>query len=648
MPLPSPNLDDRTFDDLVKEAVSLIPRYCPEWTDHGPSDPGMTLVELFAWMTDLLIFRLNQVPEKVYVAFLEMIGVRLAPPQAARAAVTFYLARALPEAVDVPADTEVATIRTSLSGSLVFTLEGALTVRPPELAGVVTGGGASREGRFQDARRLSVDAGGLALFPEKPQTTDAFHICLAADPSHHVLAIVASCDPAAGRGIRPESPPWRWEAWTGANGWAPCVLELDTTGGFNFESGEVLLRLPRMEAREVSRVEGFWIRCVLTAAQGGSGGYEASPAIRKLTVEARGATGWARHGMVVRDEDLGLSTGRPGQRFVLAQSPVLAFDPDRGEGVTVVLADGTEQSWEEVQDFGESRPEDRHFTVDPSSGEVSFGPAVRTRHGTTKLWGAIPSRGARVVVRRYRHGGGVVGNVARHSLSILRSSIPYMTRVTNHEAAVGGLDAESLDEAKLRAPAVLRGIHRAVSRSDFEYLANNHHGVVAARCVGPGDISDSDDFVVPTGHVHVALVSSSPGDGTLCDSDTLDQVREDLERRKVVGVSLTVRSARVWEVDIEAQVHLVPGHDGADVEGALSKRLTSSFHPVTGGPDGAGWPLGGGTSTPRLGRLLLEDDRVQDVDRVRVRPVAGGGAVDRLEVPPDAMLVVRSCRVSAR
>ena len=88
MPLPDPQLDDRRFQDIVNEAKGLIPRYCPEWTDHNVSDPGVTLIELFAWMTDLLLYRVNQVPDKMYVHFLELIGVRLAPPRPAQVADT--------------------------------------------------------------------------------------------------------------------------------------------------------------------------------------------------------------------------------------------------------------------------------------------------------------------------------------------------------------------------------------------------------------------------------------------------------------------------------------------------------------------------------------------------------------------------------
>ena len=70
----APNLDDRSFQDLVDEAKRLIPRFCPEWTDHNVSDPGVALIELFAWMTESMIYRLNRVPDKTHITFLDMIG----------------------------------------------------------------------------------------------------------------------------------------------------------------------------------------------------------------------------------------------------------------------------------------------------------------------------------------------------------------------------------------------------------------------------------------------------------------------------------------------------------------------------------------------------------------------------------------------
>jgi hypothetical protein len=81
MPLPVIDLDDRTFDDLFEEALSLVPAHAPGWTNHNLSDPGVTLVELFAWLAEMLIFRANQVPESHRVAFLRLLnGPEWTPP----------------------------------------------------------------------------------------------------------------------------------------------------------------------------------------------------------------------------------------------------------------------------------------------------------------------------------------------------------------------------------------------------------------------------------------------------------------------------------------------------------------------------------------------------------------------------------------
>src|SRR5581483_1693084 len=91
MALPAPNLDDRRFQNLVDDAKRLVQRRCPEWTDHNVSDPGVTLIETFAYMTDMLLYRLNRVPDRHYIKFLELMGVRLFPPTAATTDITFWL-----------------------------------------------------------------------------------------------------------------------------------------------------------------------------------------------------------------------------------------------------------------------------------------------------------------------------------------------------------------------------------------------------------------------------------------------------------------------------------------------------------------------------------------------------------------------------
>src|SRR5881227_2125870 len=119
MALPVPNLDDRRFQDLVDDAKRLVQQRCPEWTDHNVSDPGVTLIETFAWMTDQLLYRLNRIPDRHYVKFLDLLGVRLFPPTAARAAVTFWLSSPRDETFQIPAGTEVATPRGTAADTVV-------------------------------------------------------------------------------------------------------------------------------------------------------------------------------------------------------------------------------------------------------------------------------------------------------------------------------------------------------------------------------------------------------------------------------------------------------------------------------------------------------------------------------------------------
>ena len=91
MPIRPPRLDDRSYQEIVDEARRLIPQYCPEWTHLGESDPGMTLVQLFAWMTELTLYRLNRVPDKTYVHFLNFIGEERRPARPSVATLTFAL-----------------------------------------------------------------------------------------------------------------------------------------------------------------------------------------------------------------------------------------------------------------------------------------------------------------------------------------------------------------------------------------------------------------------------------------------------------------------------------------------------------------------------------------------------------------------------
>jgi hypothetical protein len=105
--LPVPNLDDRTFDELLEEARRRIRQSSPDWEDLSPNDPGMVLVELFAHLTETMIYRLNRVPQKVYVEFLNLIGVQRIPPAAASVTLQFTRRAPLDQAQTLPRGTRV-------------------------------------------------------------------------------------------------------------------------------------------------------------------------------------------------------------------------------------------------------------------------------------------------------------------------------------------------------------------------------------------------------------------------------------------------------------------------------------------------------------------------------------------------------------
>ena len=115
-----PKLDDRTFDELVRELQLRIPRYAPEWTDYNDSDPGMTLVQLFAWLTETLQYRLNRVPERSYLKFLQLLGLELTTAAPAVAHLTFAATENAPQVKPVARHTRIQAPPTEGGEPLIF------------------------------------------------------------------------------------------------------------------------------------------------------------------------------------------------------------------------------------------------------------------------------------------------------------------------------------------------------------------------------------------------------------------------------------------------------------------------------------------------------------------------------------------------
>ncbi|HEV2088483.1 MAG TPA: putative baseplate assembly protein, partial [Cryptosporangiaceae bacterium] len=464
MVLPAPNLDDRRFQDLVDDAKRLVQQRCPEWTDHNVSDPGITLIEAFASMVDQLLYRLNRVPDRHYLRFLDLIGVRLFPPTAARCGVTFWLSAPRPETVPVPADTPVCTPRTETEDAVTFTTLHDLPIVPCSLDRVLT----LRQGQEPvDRTEALARADGFSSFGTPPTPGDALLLGLSDPVPRCAVLLRLDCD-VEGVGVDPRRPPLAWEAWDGS-GWTRCEVDADGTGGLN-RPGDVVLHVPPTHtASVIGRERAGWLRCRVTEPAQGQPFYSASPRVRTAEAQTVGGTVDAAHAETVRGEIVGLSEGVPGQRFPLRQRPVVPGD----EPLVLEVAGGDDwEEWRAVEHFADSVPEDRHFTLDHVAGEVVLGPAVREPDGTLRQYGAVPAKGTPLRLRAYRTGGGRRGNVARGMLKVQRDPIPFVTRVENRHPASGGVEGETVRNAALRGPLLLRTRDRAVTAEDYEQLAH--------------------------------------------------------------------------------------------------------------------------------------------------------------------------------
>jgi predicted phage baseplate assembly protein len=608
MPLPTPKLDDRRFQDLVDEAKKRIPHYCKEWTDHNVSDPGVTMIELFAWLTDLTLFRLNQVPDLHYIRFMDMLGITLQEPLPAQTDVTFWLTKPQETVALIPAGTEVASTQTETEPSIVFTTDTDFRVHPPQwncAFSEITGEDRSKHFVSHNLKRLQTGFEGFEVFSRTPLMDDALYFGFENDLSHHILGLELECDPAGGTGIDPSFPPYVWEASTGSlkEAWQPCIVDSDTTKGLN-HPGKIILHLPRVGKSQINNNEMFWLRVriqEITPAlkRNHMQPYRLTPRIEKVAIAAWGGSVPATHAQLISQEMLGRSDGSPGQRFQLQMPPVLKRRP--GETLVLQLEGEAPQPWKEVPDFADSGAEDRHFCLDGVSGEVRFGPAIRQPDGTIKLYGAIPPRSANIVFERYRHGGGQEGNVEAGVLNTLKTAIPYIERVVNRKPAYGGVDAETLEAAMARVPALLRSRQRAVTEADYEFLARQAlpGAIGRVKCLQPRAAEGRVAGRVDPSLVYVLVIPRMNFPAGRLDRELLKIKPEDkatltayLDERRLLTTRVDVRDPAYYWVSIEVQLRAAPNAQPTKVEADVLARLYAFINPLTGGPEKNGWPFG--------------------------------------------------------
>ncbi len=687
--LPKPNLDDRKFEDLVQECLLRIPRYCPEWTNHNPSDPGITMIELFSWLTDQMLYRFNQVPLRNYIVFLEMLGIRLQPPSAARTQVTFELTKAQTIPFPISAGTEVSTERTETEEAIIFSTDRPLLIGVPRIKcflkateyddsanlshqslEVIFPRSRSFWSRQEDGEWLSTIR--TPIFDQSPQRGNCFYFVIEPKATGeensiegNILAITLKGQAATATGIDPRNPPREWEAWNGRE-WVSVLRQEndDRTDGFSFaemtqqgpnpeQGADIILHLPTdwPEDDLGTQYQGRWIRCIYRYLQDDDlpeYGYSSSPLIFGLSVRAIGGTVEATQCVWVRDELLGVSNGKAGQVFELQGKPVLERQDHEYIEIQPPGDRKPRERWREVSDFADSKASDPDYLIDSQTSVVQFGPLIRepsqlklqtearTRMQTAdrlqtqftgteasanalapvrvdteakaqeRQYGQVPPPGSEIYMKAYRTGGGTKGNVEAETLTVMRSAIPYVKGVINYEAATGGTEPESLEKAVLRVPGILRSSQRAITRDDFEYHAMGVPGadVARAHCL---DVNwemgkrwiDSD--AIEPGQVCILTIPKadtqdlswglSPEDLKLND-EMATKIKAYLDDRKPLGVKILLREPKYIGVKVEAAVLIGSDGDREYISFQFKQLLYRFLHPIVGGTNGKGWPLG--------------------------------------------------------
>lgn len=644
MPLTTPSIDNRTFDDIVAEVRTRIPRYTPEWTDLNDNDPGMALVQVFAWMTELLMYRLSKVPELNYIKFLQLIGVELRPAEPARAEVTFPVTSKHPErVVHVPARTKAAA-ETDEGEQLVFETDRSLVALRASLAALQAYDGFSYvplteqnedlEGAFHPFGPLAQPDSALLIgFADDeplPAQTELNLTFFAPEDASGVFYYACGVDQApAFTQIQ-----LRWEFFDGAE-WQSMKLLKDETQALT-RSGHVFLKTPpegKMVKAKIGEIEDahFWIRARLAG-----GSFDAAPSLLAVRTNTIGVT----QAETIREEVLGGSDGSPNQTFQLADAPVLAgtlrLEVHEGEDF---------EPWTRVDDFFGSGPDDPHYVLNRTTGEIEFGDGENGRIPVANV--KFPT--SSVVAREYRVGGGAAGNVAAGSLSTLLSSVPGIdaNEVRNERAAAGGEDEETVEAAIKRAPSTLKSRSRAVSNEDYEALAMEAGGVRRARAL-PLNHPDFPDVPVP-GVVTVVIVPNVDTPKPTPSEALLRSVCAYLDERRLLTTEVYVTRPVYVRVEITGEIIAGSSADLGEVAEAVEQALLTYFHPLKGGEDGQGWPFGGDVYFSRVYQTIFT---VPGVDRIEdLTIVIDGKKQPRLQdvaIPEGALVYSTEHSVSVR
>jgi hypothetical protein len=580
------SIDRATFRTLVDEALRRIPTASRgNWTLHAPVDPGITLVELFAWLLEQRSFWADQVTAPLLRAVMALFGDTIRSARPAGTAITFApdahsrVSRRTP--MRVPETDIVFTLHQS-----VFALALAPNHSPPDGPIIKLAGDLDPEAE-EDLRTgrpfdiLSASGGasavelGLVLATAPPAS--------AAEPVSILFELDSSVQPEWSPEAADAPPPavLAWEYQTTAGVWHPLPNLRDGTGGLR-RSGTLRFALPADWRTVHIPQQGWlsWLRISTAAAT-----FSSPPTVLAI----RPNTAIAYHYQWQCHPESPSWLPLPGRTVQLDPGPLPL--PERTV-VFVTEVDG-KRRWRVVPDFSQVGPSDRVVVVDRARATITFGDGL-----TGKLPRLAPGAMPQIGVV-YEAGGGSAGNVPPCAWEALSGPL---SDALSYVPAIGGLDAETLDSARLRATGQLRVPTRAVNPEDHEIVAQDTPGVAVARAHAEVGFEQGECGVVPgvTTVLVVPEIHSRTRDvvraGTAvaapaCDPGLLDAVRTQFARTRLLGEIIYVASAAYRHVRLRATITGAP-YDREAVRKRIQASLRLFLDPLLGGVDGTGWPFG--------------------------------------------------------
>lgn len=638
MPLTPPAIDDRPFQDLVRDTLARVPVHTPEWTQLGESDPGVTLVELFAFLTESLLYRANRVPEASRFKFLRLLGLPLGAAQPAHGIAVLRSDRPEPRADTLPAGSELR------AGEIAFRTQDTIDVLPVEARAYV---------KFRVTPSDNDKAYYELLYAaaEEPDAVLTMYETRVLDPRAPVdiardtvdgvlwLALLHArdADPdavraqLAGRTLALGLQPYVEDT--------PKVLGTDGAGGADQPGRLVRYEMPALAATATvnGRRQAAWrvrdartlddvlagpgvVEVPLPPAaeldtwrdldplEAGVGDFppaidDSALADRVLTwlrvvpsASARARFLWAGVNAVrieqrvpVTNELLGEGDGRPDKVFRLSRPGVVpgsvrldvlhAKESKRWQPIDDLLAAGPEVTERDPQRAPgqvakDPRPSEV-FVVDAEAGTLRFGDGLRGRR---------PPAGARLIVH-YEVCDGVRGNVPPHAITS-GPALPPGVKPDNPLPTWGGADAESVVSGEKRVAGFIRHRDTLVTRQDFVDIAKRTPGVELARVevlaawhpdLGSGEPGDAP------GVVTLMLVPRhDPRNPAAPAPDTalLDAVCRYLDPRRLVTTELVLRGPDYVPVWISLGITVAGGFTVPDVRDRVKQRLIEYLAPA--------------------------------------------------------------------